>query len=243
MNKISGKKSVGQNISAKNSNWSFAGQTATNFTSHVKNSVPLYEQGHDLILRLSDFFLPNNSTCYDLGVSNGNLILNLAKRHSEKKVEFIGIDIEKDMIHEAKRRLGERYNNVTLKCQNLEVCKLKKSDMIISYYTMQFIHPRHRQDVINKIYSSLNWGGCLLLFEKVRGSDARFQDIWTAVYNDFKLEQGFSSEEIMNKSRSLKGILEPFSMQGNVDLLSRAGFKDIATVMMYVPFAGILAIK
>ena len=120
---------------------------------------------------------------------------------------------------------------------------LKKNDLIISYYTMQFIPPRYRQNIINKIYKSLNWGGAFIMFEKLRASDARFQDIFSIVYNDFKLKNGFSHEDIVQKTRSLKGILEPFSTQGNLDLLKRAGFVDFMTVMKYVCFEGFLAIK
>jgi len=49
--------------------------------------------------------------------------------------------------------------------------------------------------------------------------------------------------EILHKQRSLKGVLEPFSTQGNLDLLKRAGFVDIMTVMKWVCFEGFLAIK
>jgi len=233
---------VGEKILAENSNWSFKGKVADNFTNHIKKSVPLYEQGHDLICRISDFFLPNNSICYELGVSNGNLISRLAKRHEKKKIKFIGIDNEKDMINAAKKKF-KKLNNTSFFCKDINDYKFKKADLIISYYTIQFIHPRKRQDLINKIYKALNWGGALIMFEKTRGNDARFQDIWTAIYSDFKIEQGFSPEEIINKSRSLKGVLEPFSMKGNLDLLKRSGFEDIATIFKYVPFAGIISIK
>ena len=47
------------------------------------------------------------------------------------------------------------------------------------------------------------------MFEKVRGSDARFQDIFTGLYNEYKLQNGYSAEEILGKTRSLK-VLEPF---------------------------------
>jgi len=66
-------------------------------------------------------------------------------------------------------------------------------------------------------------GGAFLYFEKVRPPDARFQDIMTGIYNEYKLEQGYSPDEIIQKSRSLKGVLEPFSTQGNIDMLPRAG--------------------
>lgn len=86
-------------------------------------------------------------------------------------------------------------------------------------------------------------GGAFFLIEKVRGSDARFQDILNQVYIEYKLSKGYSSTEIINKGRSLKGILEPFSTKGNVDLLKRAGFKDIITIFKYACFEGFLAIK
>ena len=96
---------------------------------------------------------------------------------------------------------------------------------------------------MDKIYSRLNWGGGFLLFEKVRAPAARFQDLTTSLYTEFKLSNDFSEEEIIKKSRSLKGILEPFSTQGNIDMLKRAGFVDIMTVMKHINFEGFLCIK
>ena len=65
----------------------------------------------------------------------------------------------------------------------------------------------------------------------------------TQTYNEFKISQGFTSDEIIAKSRSLKGVLEPFSTTGNLDLIKRAGFKDVMTVFKYICFEGFLAIK
>ena len=81
------------------------------------------------------------------------------------------------------------------------------------------------------------------MFEKVRASDARFQDIMTSLYNEYKLTQDYSVESIFAKTRSLKGVLEPFSTQGNLDMLKRAGFVDINTIQKYICFEGFLAIK
>lgn len=237
-----GRDTVGDSISADNANWTFGGSVADTFDGHVSKSVPLYNEGHDLICRLSDFFLPTDSICYELGSSTGTLTKKLAQRHSNRNVSFIGLDSEEPMVTKAQSKIGE-MSNVSFEVADINSCELQKSDLIISYYTIQFIHPRQRQELISKIYESLNWGGAFIWFEKVRGSDARFQDIWTNIYNDYKLEQGYSPDEIISKQRSLKGVLEPFSTEGNMGLLKRAGFVDIATVMKYVPFAGFLAIK
>ena len=63
------------------------------------------------------------------------------------------------------------------------------------------------------------------------------------VYLDYKLDRGFTAEEVINKSRSLKGVMEPFSTNGNIQLLKRAGFKDIVTIFKFTTFEGILSIK
>jgi len=233
---------AGEGIEAENANWSFSGETVKSFDSHVEKSVPLYHEGHDMICRLSDFFLPQDSLCYELGTSTGTLLERLGERHKNRTVKFVGLDCEEDMINKASVKLAE-LENIHVETADILNYEFEKADLIVAYYTMQFIQPRFRQEIFNKIYESLNWGGAFILFEKIRGDDARFQDIWTSIYSDYKLEQGYSPDEIVTKSRSLKGVLEPFSSQGNFDLLQRAGFEDTAIVMRYVPFSGFLAIK
>ncbi len=233
---------VGDNIQAPNAGWTFGGDVPKTFDSHVRKSVPLYMEGHDLVLRVSDYFISDNSLMYDLGCSTGEFLLKMAARHTRPSVRFVGIDREIAMTEEAVKRCS-KDSRIRIECEELTNFPLEKADFILAYYTMQFVRPAFRQDMFNRIYESLNWGGALLVFEKVRGPDARFQDILTGLYNDYKTEQGFSSDEILSKSRSLKGVLEPFSTAGNYELLSRAGFKDIMTIMKYICFEGIIAVK
>lgn len=233
---------VGDQIEAGNANWSFSGETSQHFDQHIKKSIPLYETAHELGISISDFFLSDGSICYDLGCSTGTLLSRLAKHHENKRVQFIGIDRETDMVNYA-QNICKGFPNIEIRCEDLINLELEKADLIIAYYTMQFIKPKYRQVLFNRIYESLNWGGGFLLFEKVRSPDARFQDMMTTLYTDYKLEQGYSGDEIIAKKRSLKGVLDPFSRVGNLGLLERAGFVDITTVMKYICFEGFLAIK
>ena len=233
---------VGDKISAQNSSWNFGGDVHKYFDDHVKKSVPLYEVGHNIIEKLSDFFLPNNSVVYDIGCSTGTLLKKISDRHLNKNIKFIGCDVEKGMINAAKLKC-KNLKNISFENKSILDLKIMKSNFICSYYTIQFIHPSVRQIIFDKIYDALNWGGAFVYFEKVRGPDARFQDIMSLIYNEYKIDQGYSYDEIIGKSRSLKGVLEPFSTQGNIDLAKRAGFKDITTIFKYVCFEGFIAIK
>ena len=235
---------AGDGIKAKNSSWSFKGKKVVRkFDNHISKSVPFLKEGHELVAQVSDFFVQQDSICYEIGCSTGTLINKIAGRNKgKKKAKFVGIDVEKDMINFANKNSNKTKNTKFIKKDILNF-KFKKSDLIISYYTTQFIKPRDRQKLFNKIYKSLNWGGAFVMFEKVRANDARFQDISTALYNEFKLQNKYSPSEIFNKTRSLKGILEPFSIKGNCDMLERAGFEDYLEIFKYICFSGFLAIK
>jgi tRNA (cmo5U34)-methyltransferase len=236
---------TGDGLKIETANWRFRGEVVDKFDDHVSKSVPLYHEGHELICSLSDYFVKDGSLCYDVGCSTGTLTLELAARNVHKEgARFVGIDSEPEMIRCAQQKATDlEVENADFVADDLATAELDSCDLITSYYVIQFIRPSIRQDVINKIYNSLQWGGGFLLFEKVHANDARFQDITAGLYTDFKLSQGYTPEEIVGKTQSLKGILEPFSTQGNLDLLRRAGFVDIISVLKFVCFEGFLAIK
>mgnify|MGYP006155797945 CR=1 FL=1 len=233
---------IDKNIFAKNSSWSFDKNIPKNFDKHISKSVPLYNEMHWLCEQVSDFYIKDDSIIYDIGCSTGSLLFKLATRHKlKKKNKYIGIDVVKKMLAFAKK--DNFHKQIQYLNKNIVDYKLKKSDFIICFYTLQFIHPKHRQKVLNKIFKSLNWGGSLFLVEKVRSYDARTQEQMTTIYEEFKHYNGFSEKEISAKKKSLKGILEPFSSNANVQMLKRAGFKDVSTIAKFVSFEGFLAIK
>nr|WP_238418262.1 methyltransferase domain-containing protein [Pseudomonas cannabina] len=230
-------------MASNNAAWSFGGDTPKHFDSHVSKSVPKYKDGHDIVLSLSDFFIKADSVCYELGSSTGTLTRQLAERHG-RSGKWVGIDVEEAMTQQANQSLGcAPISNVTFVTDDILTFPYEKSDFIVAYYTVQFVHPRVRQELFNRIYESLNWGGAFVLFEKVRGPDARFQDVISSLYVDYKMQQGYTPSEILAKTRSLKGVLEPFSTAGNQDMLARAGFKDVMSIFKYICFEGFFCIK
>ncbi|MAK12097.1 MAG: methyltransferase [Candidatus Pelagibacter sp.] len=235
---------TGDNIKSKNASWSFRGEVFKNFDKHIQKSVPMYQECRSLFLFLSDFFIQENSKIYDLGSSTGTFLNMISNRHDlkKKKIKCIGIDSVEEMVKYSKRN-NSKNQNILFKNYNILKQSFKNSCIISSFYTIQFISPSKRQFLINKIYKDLNWGGAFFMVEKVRGPDARFQDILNQFYIDYKISKGYSANEIISKSRSLKSVLEPFSSKGNLDMLKRSGFKDITTVFKYGNFEGFLAIK
>tara|TARA_A100001035_G_C27765892_1_gene493644 strand:- start:824 stop:1540 length:717 start_codon:yes stop_codon:yes gene_type:complete len=234
------KKKVGHNIIANNANWTFQG-IEKNFQKHISTSVPMYSESHKISLNIADFFLKNNSNVLDIGCSTGFFLDELYKKNIKKKINCYGVDNTKSMISFCKKKRSKKikfYYNDYLKLKNKY-----KFDLITAFYTLSFIPTSQRQIFLNKVYKNLNWGGAFILFEKIRAPDARFQDLYSLIYQDFKLSKGLSEQEIVNKSRSLKGIMEPFSDKGNLNLLKGAGFKDVAGIFQWICFKGYLLIK
>lgn len=236
---------VGDGIASSNASWSFGGDTPQHFESHVSRSVPRYHEGHDIVASISDYFVNERSVCYELGCSTGALTRKLAARHPAS-ARWVGIDVEPNMVAKARELLQESSpssTNVNYVVDDILTHAYEPADFIVAYYTVQFVRPHVRQEIYNRIYQALNWGGAFLLFEKVRGPDARFQDIVSGIYTDYKLNQGYAPAEVIAKARSLKGVLEPFSTAGNTDMLKRAGFCDVMTVFKHVCFEGFFCIK
>lgn len=230
--------------------WKFSKDIVGDFDDHIERSIPRYKDCHKLTTRISDFFLTENGCNYlDIGSTSGSLIEKIASHHIDlKKLNISGVEIESHFCKFAKKRLKNlsKKHNITFHCKDVVSFleqSTKKFDYITSLFTLQFIKPSKRADIISLIYKKLNWGGGFIFFEKVRGSDARFQDLLNFLLNLEKIDQNFEPVEIYGKSMSLLGTMEPFTNKGNLQILHQAGFKDIEVIFRFINFQGYLCIK
>ena len=222
--------------------WSFGSvQIAENFDAHVENSVPLYRHSHDLICALAEFFLVDRGLCYDLGCATGSLSARLATRHNLATVK--AVDIEPCMIAQAEATHCRAVPNVELLMADITQLKFVPADLMVACYTLQFIKPRFRTELVTKIYAALHHGGAFLLFEKVFADDPALQEMTTLIHTNFKLAQGCDPEQVVAKANSLRGVQQPLTASANQAMLRAAGFSRVFTVMKYLCFEGYLAMK
>ena len=225
-------------MSKKKLFWDFD-KVVKEFDNHISKSVPGYIECQNLVSDISVFFIKKNSTIYDIGCSTGTFTKLVYEKNIEKMVNSIAYDISDEMIKYAKYKKSK----IKFIKKNITTVNFKKSDFISSMYTIQFLHPKDRQVLINKIYKSLNWGGAFVLFEKIRGKDARFQDLLNFLLFDYKKKNKINSKDILLKEKSLRGVMEPYTLKQNISYLKNAGFKDYMTIYQNINFVGILAIK
>ena len=213
----------------------------------VYKSIPFYREGHELIVKLSDYFIGSNkdiATCYDLGSSTGCLTYKLAKYHKNKhNITWCGIDQERSMILLAKKRYNN-INNIKFICNNFLTLDFKNpSSFIICYYVLQFLNISDRISLLDKIYNTLSKGSGLIVFEKVFANDAKCQDIFHTLHMNLKKDNFFSPSEIYDKTESLKGVLLPNTSEDNLNMFYKIGFSKIHLIMKYLGFEGYLLIK
>ena len=115
---------VGDGITAKSSSWTFGGKTSKKFKEHITRSVPHYKEGQILISQFSEFFITKNDIVYDLGCSTGELTSKIYDKNKDKKLKIIGIDIEKNMIKQAK--IDNKRKGITYLCRDITNFKFKK---------------------------------------------------------------------------------------------------------------------
>ena len=92
------------------------------------------------------FFIRDHSLCYALGSGSatGNMIGKLYQRHkSKKEVHFIGIE----EIPEMNQVVQSKFPELEFITSSVEETRLEPSDLIISYYFLQFL--------LNKIFNFL----------------------------------------------------------------------------------------
>lgn len=101
------RKNFDKSIKYKNK-WTFSGSVAKSFDDHIKKSVPIFDEFHWLAAEYSKYFIKENSYIYDIGCSTGKFLSYLSSLYSQKNTNFIGLDIEKNMIIHAKKKFKKK---------------------------------------------------------------------------------------------------------------------------------------
>ena len=109
---------------------------------------------------------------------------------------------------------------------------------------MQFLPERDRLKLVKKIYKGLNDGGAFIFAEKVLCKNAKFHDMLTFMYYDYK-KLSFTEKEIFDKERSIRDQMHLWSEFKLFEMLRSAGFVSSYTQLFWRNhlFVGILAVK
>lgn len=215
------------------------------FDDMLERSVPFYKECQQMVIDLALHFVQKDSAVYDLGCSTGTLLKHLVKAiPKSKRIHFVGLDNSEAMLKKARGKLKSHLTRCDLVEADLEGdFELADASVVIMNYTLQFLPPRRRAAMLNKIYKGLRPGGGLILIEKVQGESDGLNDLFIDEYHAYKQSQGYSKLEIAKKREALEKVLIPLKPGKNRDLLIEAGFRQVDIFFKWFNFAGFVAIK
>ena len=220
----------------------FDEEVAAVFDDMLERSVPFYKESQ----RITEFFALKNLNAggilYDLGCSTASLLLNI---HRSLKVNatLVGLDNSEAMLAQAKRKCEAYGAKIDVLNADILEYEYKSADVFISNYTLQFIRPLVREELIKKIASSLKKEGVFIFSEKVISHHSKLNKDLIECYYEFKKEQGYSEYEIMQKREALENVLVPYSEEENIKMALSSGFSHCEVVFRWANFATFIALK
>lgn len=222
--------------------WSFDNMPES-YDTHLTRSIPLYQESQFFISKLSSYFIKDENINYEIGCANGTIIGGIAKGYKNfKKTKFVGIDLSKKLIIEAKKRY-KNIKNLSFQSLNASLYNFKKCNLAIIHYVLQFMTDEEKKILLKKIHKQLIKSGAMIIFEKTLMQDSYSQEIFSGVYHDFKFDNKYSPQEVIKKSLSLRSVMRSSTSESNIELFKVCGFKSIYKFFKWGPFEGYLCVK
>lgn len=215
----------------------FSFDTIQDFDTHLELSVPNYLVLSEHINSIATYFIKDNSCVYDLGCSTGILLSKLSIQNDNAK--YIGVDLSENLL-----------GKYAIKKQNIEFVKKdirdlefeQNTNLVLSIFTLQFLPVHYRVSLISKIYNALNIGGALIIAEKVYLDSGQMNEIFNYSHYDYK-EKSFEANQIFEKQKTLRKIMNPQTEAENLRDFKSAGFTKVCQFWQSLLFKSWLCIK
>ena len=216
---------------------------AKEFDAHISRSIRGYQDLVRTCAELSRRFVQSGTTVIDVGCSTGHLLASTQGHNQTARpdVNYLGLDCVQDFrVH------WDRLEEANVKfevCDARSYLGFKNLSLAFSLFTIQFIRPPDKMPLLQRIYDGMVEGGALIIAEKTFAVSARLQDALAFPYYDYKLEQGFSEKDLLDKERSLRGQMTLWTEAELKQKLRQVGFREIEPIWRNFAFVGLLALK
>jgi len=208
---------------------------ASVFDDMLSRSVPFYDEVRKLVISLILVEQTEGKKVLDLGSSTAKFLLGLHSK-MDVQMQLKGLDNSQAMLDRAEQKCQAFGAKIELELADMLTYEYTQEDVIVANYTLQFIRPMQRVELIKKLYNGLNENGIFIFSEKVVFDDKKLDKQMIDIYYEYKKEQGYSEYEIAQKREALENVLIPFTIEENIQMCKDAGFKNIDTVFQWANF-------
>lgn len=214
------------------------------FPDMIRRSVPGYGTIITLIGLLAEQYAQPGTACYDLGCSLGASTLSMRERIAAD-CHIIAVDNSPAMIQSCRENIAEDPDRAPVRfvCEDMRNVRIENASVVVLNFTLQFIAPEQRLQVLQDIQAGLRPGGILILSEKLSFPDHDEQSFQEDMHLAFKRANGYSDLEISQKRTALEKVLLPETREQHQARLRRAGFTRSHVWFQCFNFASFIAIK
>jgi len=220
----------------------FDEEVAVVFDDMLSRSVPFYDEAMKLTAHFASINIDEGECVYDLGCSTASLLLEI-ERKSEHDIRLVGIDNSSAMLEQAAKKVHAFNSKIELSLGDILSYDYESAAVICSNYTLQFVRPPVRAELVKKIYEALKPGGLFIFSEKIISKDTLLNKQMIDTYYEYKKVQGYSEYEIVQKREALENVLIPYTEEENRQMLIDAGFSHCESIFKWVNFETFIAKK
>ncbi|MDX1459271.1 MAG: carboxy-S-adenosyl-L-methionine synthase CmoA [Marinobacter sp.] len=223
----------------------FDASVARVFPDMIRRSVPGYTTIIPMIEVITEQYARPGSHCYDLGCSLGASTLAMRHGIGDRNCTLTGVDNSAAMIERCEHyvALDDHPLPVHLRCEDILDTFLSDASVTTLNFTLQFVAPERREELMTRIAAATLPGGALILSEKIRFESDSEQSIQTQLHHEFKRANGYSDLEISQKRSALEQVLIPETLAEHRQRLTKAGFERVLVWYQCFNFVSMLAIK
>ena len=218
------------------------------FPDMIKRSVPGYPTIVENIGVLAGQFAQAHTTLYDLGASLGAVTQALRRHVRSDGCRVIAVDNSPAMVSRcseylhAQDAMFQELLPVAVIEADILALPLQPTSLVTLNFTLQFIPPERRLELLTRIRQALLPGGALILSEKLRFEDEAQHELLTELHVAFKRANGYSELEIAQKRSAIENVMKPDSLETHRQRLLDAGFSKVVPWFQCLNFASLIAL-
>ncbi|WP_133470487.1 carboxy-S-adenosyl-L-methionine synthase CmoA [Paraglaciecola marina] len=215
------------------------------FPDMIQRSVPGYNTIVDTIGQISAQYAQADSSIYDLGCSLGAASLSASKYIQGENCKIIAVDNSEAMAKRCELHVKafKSKTPITIVCDDIQNIEVNNASVVIMNFTLQFIVPEQRDDIIKNIFQGLKPGGILILSEKLSHTSQSGNELLIELHHEFKRRNGYSELEISQKRTALEDVMRIESFEQHKTRLKNAGFNDVIRWFTCFNFSSMVAVK
>lgn len=115
-------------------------------------------------------------------------------------------------------------------------------DFIISALSIHHLEHEQKQKLFKRIYEKLPEGGMFINYDQFCGGSEKINNLYDSYWEN-QLESSGLSQNDLEHWKERRKLDRECSLEEEIEMLKKSGFKEVKCVYSFIKFSVILAIK